>query len=180
VLGVLPGIIGSLQAMETLKLILGIGRIPLGKLTCYDALGSTFRTLKLNRDPQCRLCGDTPEIHGVSNAETGASASCSLTPAHMESITTTELHSILTGNFEGLLIDVREPAEHAIARIDGARLIPLKTLPDVLDSLPRDREILVHCKSGGRSARAVQLLLDHGFNRVKNVSGGIDAWLAEN
>jgi adenylyltransferase/sulfurtransferase len=98
----------------------------------------------------------------------------------MESITTTELHSILTGNFEGLLIDVREPAEHAIARIDGARLIPLKTLPDVLDSLPRDREILVHCKSGGRSARAVQLLLDHGFNRVKNVSGGIDAWLAEN
>ena len=180
VLGVLPGIIGSLQAMETLKLILGIGSTPLGKLTCYDALGSTFRTLKLNRDPQCRLCGETPEIHGVSNAETGASASCSLTPAHMESITTTELRAIITGNFEGLLIDVREPAEHAIARIDGARLIPLKTLPDVLDSLPRDREILVHCKSGGRSARAVQLLLDHGFNRVKNVSGGIDAWLAEN
>jgi adenylyltransferase/sulfurtransferase len=180
VLGVLPGIIGSLQAMETLKLILGIGSVPLGKLTCYDALGSAFRTLKLNRDPQCRLCGDQPEIHSVSNPETTASATCILTHEDMESITTTELRAILNGNFEGVLIDVREPEEHAVARIDGARLIPLKTLPDELASLPRDREILVHCKAGGRSAKAVQLLLDHGFHRVKNVSGGIDAWLAEN
>ena len=76
VVGVLPGIIGSLQAMETLKLILGIGSVPLGKLTCYDALNSAFRTLKLNRDPQCRLCGDQPDIHSVSNAETTASAAC--------------------------------------------------------------------------------------------------------
>jgi adenylyltransferase/sulfurtransferase len=179
VLGVLPGIIGSLQAMETLKLILGIGSVPLGKLTCYDALGSTFRTLKLNRDPQCRLCGDHPEIHSVSNPETTAPATCTLTHEDMESITTTELRAILIGNFEGLLIDVREPDEHAVARIEGARLIPLKTLPDELAGLPRDREILVHCKAGGRSAKAVQLLLDHGFHRVKNVSGGIDAWLAE-
>ena len=180
VLGVLPGIIGSLQAMETLKLILGIGSVPLGKLTCYDALGSAFRTLKLNRDPQCRLCGDAPEIHSVSNTETTAPASCSYTPEYMESITTTELRIILTGDFKGLLIDVREPEEHAVARIEGARLIPLKTLPDELASLPQDREILVHCKAGGRSAKAVQLLLDHGFTRVKNVTGGIDAWLAEN
>jgi molybdopterin/thiamine biosynthesis adenylyltransferase/rhodanese-related sulfurtransferase len=179
VLGVLPGIIGSLQAMETLKLILGIGSVPLGKLTCYDALNSAFRTLKLNRDPQCRLCGDQPDVHSVSNPETTASAACTLTPEHMESITTTELRAILAGNFTGLLIDVREPDEHAAARIEGARLIPLKTLPDELDSLPRNREILVHCKAGGRSARAVQLLLDHGFTRVKNVTGGIDAWLAE-
>ena len=77
------------------------------------------------------------------------------------------------------VVDVREPEEHAVARIEGARLIPLRTLPDELDGLPRDREILVHCKAGGRSAKAVQLLLDHGFHRVKNVSGGIDAWLAE-
>ena len=180
VLGVLPGIIGSLQAMETLKLILGIGSVPLGKLTCYDALNSAFRTLKLNRDPQCRLCGDHPDIHGVSNPETTASATCALTSEHMESITTTELRATLTGNFEGLLIDVREPEEHAVARIEGARLIPLKTLPNELASLPRDREILVHCKAGGRSAKAVHLLLEHGFTRVRNVSGGIDAWLAEN
>ncbi len=180
VLGVLPGIIGSLQAMETLKLILGIGVVPLGKLTCYDALNSAFRSLKLNRDPQCRLCGAHPDIHSVSNAETHATATCDFTPATMESITTTELRARLSGKFAGLLIDVREPDEYAVAHIEGSRLIPLKTLPDELDSLPTDREILVHCKSGGRSAKAVQVLLGHGFTRVKNVAGGIDAWLADN
>jgi len=180
VLGVLPGIIGSLQAMETLKLVLGIGVVPLGKLTCYDALNSAFRSLKLNRDPQCRLCGDYPNIHHVSNAETTASVTCNLASESMESITTIELRALLSGDFNGLLIDVREPAEYAVARIEGSRLIPLKTLPDELDSLPADREILVHCKSGGRSAKAVQLLLNHGFTRVRNVAGGIDAWLAEN
>lgn len=179
VLGVLPGIIGSLQAMEALKLILGIGTVPFGRLTCYSALQSTFRSLKLNRDPRCRLCGDAPEIHGVSNAETTASATCAFTPEHMESITTAELRTLLQGNYEGLLIDVREPDEHAAAHIEGSRLIPLKTLPEQLDSLPRDREILVHCKAGGRSARAVQLMLDQGYTRVRNVTGGMDAWLAE-
>ena len=179
VLGVLPGIIGSLQAMETLKLILGIGVVPLGKLTCYDALNSAFRSLKLNRDPQCRLCGDHPEIHSVSNPETTASTACDFTSDTMESITTTELRALLAGNFDGLLIDVREPDEYAVAHIDGSRLIPLKTLPDELASLPTDRGILVHCKAGGRSAKAVQLLLDQGFTRVKNVAGGMDAWLAE-
>lgn len=180
VLGVLPGIIGSLQAMETLKLILGIGTPPLGKLTCYDALNSNFRTLKLNRDNQCRLCGDHPDIHNVANAETNSSDFCEIIPENMETITTIELRSLLDGNYEGLLIDVREPDEYEIANIPGSRLIPLQTLPDQLDSLPTDREILIHCKSGRRSARAVELLLDNGFTRVKNVTGGIDAWLAEN
>ncbi len=180
VLGVLPGIIGSLQAMEAIKLILGIGTVPLGKLTCYDALNNAFRSLKLNRDPQCRLCGDHPEISAVSNPETTASATCDLASESMESITTTELRALLSGNFDGLLIDVREPGEYAIAHIEGSRLIPLKALPDELASLPTDREILIHCKAGGRSAKAVQLLLDHGFTRVRNVAGGIDAWLAEN
>ncbi len=179
VLGVLPGIIGSLQAMEAIKLILGIGIVPLGKLTCYDALNSSFRTLKLNRDPECRLCGDHPDIHQVSNAETKASTLCDITHNPMESITTAELRTLLHGNFQGLLIDVREPDEFASARIEGSRLIPLQTLPGEIDSLPKDREILVHCKAGGRSAKAVQLLLDHGFTRVKNVTGGIDAWLKE-
>ncbi len=180
VLGVLPGIIGSLQAMETLKLILGIGQTPLDKLTVYDALGSTFRSLTLRRDPACRLCGAHPEIFSVNNSETTASASCETPTDTMDSLTTLELRDTLSADFQGLLIDVREPDEYAIARIDGSKLIPLKTLPDHLDSLPKDREILVHCKSGGRSAKAIQFLLDHGFTRVKNVSGGIDAWLAEN
>ncbi len=177
VLGVLPGIIGSLQAMEAIKLILGIGTVPLGRLTVYDALHSAFRTLKLNRDPACRLCGASPDLHSVSNQETTAATTC--TPDTMESITTTELRALLASGFSGLLIDVREPAEHAIANIPQARLIPLATVPDQLDSLPRDGEILIHCKAGGRSARAVQFLLDQGFTQVKNVAGGMDAWLAE-
>ncbi len=178
VLGVLPGIIGSIQAMETLKLILQIGSVPLGKLTVYDALQSSFRTLKLNRDPKCRLCGDQPDIQSVSNPETLASASCEISTSHpMDSITTAELRELLDNGFDGLLIDVREPAEHAIAHIEGSRLIPLGTLGDHLAELPKDQEILIHCKSGMRSAKAVQLLLDHGYTQVKNVSGGIDAWL---
>jgi adenylyltransferase/sulfurtransferase len=177
VLGVLPGIIGSIQAMETLKLILGIGTVPLGRLTVYDALGSAFRSLKLMPDPQCRLCGKHPDIHGVSNPETTAADSCNSSPHTMESITTTELRALLDGNFAGVLIDVREPDEHAIARIQGARLIPLKTLPEMLESLPRDRDLYVHCKSGMRSAKAVRMLMERGFTRVHNVHGGIDAWL---
>jgi len=180
VLGVLPGIIGSMQAMETLKIILGIGTIPLGKLNCYDALNSNVRGIKLNRDPQCRLCGDSPEITSVSNPETTASASCDFTSEHMDSITTSELRALLDNNFQGILLDVREPDEYAAANIEGSLLIPLQTLPGQLDTLPKDKEILIHCKSGRRSARAVELLLENGFTNVKNVDGGIDAWLAEN
>ena len=179
-LGVLPGIIGSLQAMEAIKLILGIGQVPLGKLTIYEALGTTFRTITLRRDSTCKLCGDSPEITSVVNAETTAPPTCDILDPSMESITTTELRDVLSQGFQGLLIDVREPEEHAVARINGSRLIPLKTLPDLLSSLPRDQQILVHCKAGGRSAKAVRLLLDNGFSRVKNVAGGMDSWLAEN
>ena len=179
VLGVLPGIIGSLQAVEAIKLILGIGNIPLGQLTVYDALGSAFRTLRLRRDPECRLCGERPQIHQVSNAQTTASDHCTPTSNIMDTITVTELHALLADNYQGLLIDVREPDEHALANIPQARLIPLATLPDHLDSLPRDRQIHIHCKAGGRSARAVKFLLDSGFSRVSNVSGGMDAWLEQ-
>ncbi len=178
VLGVLPGIIGSIQAMEALKLVLGIGVVPLGQLTVYDALQSRFRTLTLHRDPHCRLCGDHPDIHGVSNPETRGPSPCSSTMT-MPSITTTELRALLEGEFQGILIDVREPGEHAICRIEGARLIPLGTLKEQLHTLPKDRDIHVHCKSGMRSAKAVDLLLNHGFTRVRNVEGGIDAWLKE-
>ncbi len=179
VLGVLPGIIGSLQAMEVIKLILGIGKIPLGQLTVYDALTSAFRTLRLRRDPACRLCGERPQIHQVANTETTASDACSHPSHTMESITVTELHALLANDFTGLLLDVREPDEHALANIPQARLIPLATLPEHLDSLPRDRDILIHCKAGGRSARAAMFLLENGFTRVKNVTGGMDAWLEQ-
>jgi sulfur-carrier protein adenylyltransferase/sulfurtransferase len=179
VLGVLPGIIGSIQAMEAIKLILGIGEPPLGKITAYDALQSRFRTLTLRRDPHCRLCGASPEITSVRNPETLAQTSCTTSASTMQTITTAELRTLLAGDFQGLLIDVREPHEHAMANIEGARLIPLATLMEHIDSLPTDLDILVHCKMGMRSARAVEMLMDRGFTRVKNVLGGIDAWLEE-
>lgn len=97
----------------------------------------------------------------------------------MPSITATELRKLLANDYQGLLIDVREPYEHEYTRIDGARLIPLATLPGHLDELPRDRDIHIHCKSGMRSGRAVEFLMEHGFTRVFNVTGGIDAWLEE-
>jgi len=180
VLGVLPGVIGSIQAMEAIKLILGVGVPPLGKLTIYDALGSSFRNIKLRRDPACRLCGDNPNVDSVSNPETLAPAYCEI-HEDMETITTTELRQRLSsGNFHAVLLDVREPDEYALANIPGAQLIPLGTLENHIAELPKDREILIHCKSGRRSARAVDLLLANGFTDVKNVEGGIDAWLAEN
>jgi len=178
VLGVLPGIIGSLQAMEALKIILGIGTVPLGQLTAYDALQSRFRTVKIHRDPYCRLCGNHPDIHGVSNFETNDLTNCQ-TSTTMSSITTTELRTLLADDFQGVLIDVREPGEHAISWIEGSRLIPLGTLKDQLHTLSKDHDIYIHCKSGMRSAKAVDLLLNHGFTRVSNVEGGIDAWLKE-
>jgi adenylyltransferase/sulfurtransferase len=179
VLGVLPGIIGSLQAMEALKLLLGIGEIPLGLLTVYDALHTRFRTLKLERDPQCRLCGGRPAIHSVDNPETKGRSTCYTTQDEMPSITTSQLRDMLAENFTGLLIDVREPHEHAMARIEGARLIPLGSLMEHVNSLPADRDIYLHCKMGMRSARAAEMLVARGFTRVWNVEGGIDAWLAE-
>jgi adenylyltransferase/sulfurtransferase len=179
VLGVLPGIIGSIQAMEALKLLLGIGTVPLGKLTLYDALQSTFRTLTLRRDPQCRLCGEHPEIHHITNAETTVCSNCNLTPTDMESITTSELRKKIAAGLDGLLIDVRQPEEYEVAHIDGSRLIPLAELESQLDSLPKEQTIYLHCKAGGRSARAVQLMESHGFRKAVNVTGGMDQWLKE-
>lgn len=176
VLGVLPGIIGSLQAMEAIKLVLGIGTVPLGQLTIYDALRSSFRTIRLQRDSRCRLCGDTPQIHSISNPETTASPACRTTTQNMKTITASELRKLLENQFQGLLIDVREPHEHAMSRIEGARLIPLGTLPGQVDNLPTDKDIYIHCKMGMRSARAVEFLMERGFTRVANVTGGIDAW----
>ena len=174
VLGVLPGVIGSLQAMETIKLMLGIGEPPLGKLTCYDALNTSFRNLRLRRDPSCRLCGDHPSIFSVENDETTASASCSI--PGMPTITVEELAARLDAGESPFILDVRQPEEEAEGTIPGAILIPLATLPSRLGEIPADREILVHCKAGGRSARAVAFLHEAGFPQAVNVEGGINAW----
>lgn len=175
VLGVLPGIIGSLQAMEAIKLLLGIGEPPLGKLLCYDALRTSFRTLRLARDPGCRLCGGNPTVDSLHNPETLASASCQVSDPALPSITIEQLAGFLE-NGTPTLIDVRRPDEHAVASIPGSTLIPLHELPERLAEVPRDSTVYVHCKSGMRSAKAVALMRENEIDAI-NVEGGIDAWL---
>ena len=178
VLGVLPGVIGSLQAMETIKLLLGIGDPPLGKLLCYDALATTFRNLRLRRDPACRLCGDAPSIDTVMNPETNASASCSVPATDVPAISAGDLAARIDAGEGPFVLDVRQPEEEAEGVIPGARMIPLPELPERLAEIPADREIFVHCRSGGRSSRAVKLLREAGISGAVNITGGINAWNA--
>ncbi|MFD2255763.1 molybdopterin-synthase adenylyltransferase MoeB [Luteolibacter algae] len=177
VLGVLPGIIGSLQAMEAIKLILGAGEPPLGNILIYDALKTTFRSLRLPHDPSCRLCGSAPTITSVSNAETNASASCAVTDPNMKAITASELKDMLAADdFNALLIDVREPEEYDVINIPQAKLVPLQTIPTYAKNLPKDTRIILHCKAGMRSAKACEYLSSLGFTDVTNVTGGMDAF----
>lgn len=177
VLGMLPGIMGSLQAMEAIKLILGVGEPPLGKLTLYDGLATSFRQVTIHRDPQCRLCGEAPDITSVDNTETRSASHCPTSPDTMNSISVEELKAKIEAGLDGLLVDVRQPEEYEAACIECSRLIPLAELPDKHGELPKDQTIYVHCKAGGRSARAVEFLVQQGYSKAINVSGGMDAWL---
>jgi adenylyltransferase/sulfurtransferase len=173
VLGVLPGIIGMLQAIETLKLILGIGEPLVGRLLHFDALKVKFRELNLRRDPQCPVCGENPTIFSPIDYEQFCGAS---DEAAIPEMSPHELKRRMDAGEPFELIDVREPFECEIARIDGATLIPLGEITDRLDELSDEQPIVVHCHSGKRSAQAVGLLQQHGFTKVYNLEGGIDAW----
>ncbi len=178
VLGVLPGLIGAIQATETIKLILGIGTPLIGRLTLYDALTMRTREVRIRKDPACAICGDQPTIRSLQPlagycAGGGRDAPSPLDPA--DEIDATELHQRIDRP-ETFLLDVRQPSEWEIARLPGAVLIPLDALPDRLDDLPRDREICIYCLSGGRSARALRLLRDAGFHAARHLRGGIRAW----
>jgi molybdopterin/thiamine biosynthesis adenylyltransferase/rhodanese-related sulfurtransferase len=173
VLGVLPGIIGMLQAIETIKLIVGIGEPLVGRLVHFDALKVKFRELNLRRDPECPVCGENPTIFSPIDYEQFCGA------RNEEAIPTMSAHELkrkidARERFE--LIDVREAFEYEMARIDGAKLIPLGEIAERADELPRERPIVVHCHSGQRSAQAVRLLQHRGFANVYNLEGGIDAW----
>ncbi|HYD53976.1 MAG TPA: molybdopterin-synthase adenylyltransferase MoeB [Gemmatimonadaceae bacterium] len=180
VLGVLPGIVGTIQATETIKLLLGIGEPLVGRLLLIDTLGMQFRTVKVRRDPSCPACG-TRTLRELIDYE----QFCGTTPAgapatdEIPEITPTELAAKRARGDDVDLIDVREPHEWAIARIDGARLIPLGALGDAMGTLNPAREIVVHCKSGVRSARAVRQLQEAGFANVRNLAGGILRWSDE-
>jgi molybdopterin/thiamine biosynthesis adenylyltransferase/rhodanese-related sulfurtransferase len=172
VLGVLPGLVGTIQATETIKLILGIGEPLIGRLLLVDALTAQFRTVKIRRDPTCPACG-THEIQELIDYD----AFCGgVEPVSVKEITPRELAQKLARGDDFDLIDVREPIEWEIAHIEGARLVPLSTFPDAIRELDASREIVVQCKVGGRSARAADALIAAGFRNVTNLAGGITRW----
>ncbi|PYJ74392.1 MAG: molybdenum cofactor biosynthesis protein MoeB [Verrucomicrobia bacterium] len=174
VLGVLPGFIGMLQAIETIKLIVGIGDPLVGRLLYFDALKVKFRELNVRRDPQCPVCGENPTIFSPIDYEQfcGARRDEKAIPR----MSAHELKQKMDAREPFELIDVRETYEYEIARIDGARLIPLGEIAERADELRRDRPIVLHCHSGRRSAEAVRLLQQRGFGNIYNLEGGIDAW----
>ncbi len=180
VLGVLPGTIGSLQATEALKLILGIGDTLIGKLMLYNALDMTFEYVKLRKNPNCKICGPNPEVTELIDYE----AFCGV-PGHDHEegsvgggwdITATELSQRLQQGNHIHLLDVREPHELQISKLEGAELIPLGHLAARLSELDSAHEMVVFCKAGTRSARALELLVSAGFRKVKNLKGGINSW----
>jgi sulfur-carrier protein adenylyltransferase/sulfurtransferase len=175
VLGVLPGIIGSIQAMETIKLILGAGEPLIGRLLLFDALKLSFRELKLEKDPDCPVCGPRPTITELIDYE--AFCGVGAEPSYDgQEITAAELATEWKRNPELLVIDVRDPHEYEIARIEGANLIPLSQLPERLGELDGHREIVTHCHHGARSLKALEILKGAGFSKVRSLRGGIDAW----
>jgi adenylyltransferase/sulfurtransferase len=186
VLGVLPGIVGTIQATEALKLILGIGEPLIGRFVIYDALRMRFREIRLRKDPECPACGTHPTIRRLQRYEVSCAPGERPQPVETTAsardrseMTVRELKARIDAGDPPILVDVREPGEFEICRIPGARLIPLGQLPARLADLDKDREIVLHCKSGARSARAAAILRQQGFAHARNLAGGILAWIAE-
>ena len=176
VLGILPGLVGVIQATETIKLILGSGEPLIGRLLLVDALSMRFRELKLRKNPDCPVCGQHPTVKelidynqfcGIRGEESAAATMADMTPE--------ELKRRLDAGEDLFVLDVREPHEYQICNL-GGYLIPLNDLPKRISELDSSREIVVHCKMGGRSAKAVEFLNKSGFHKVHNLAGGINAW----
>lgn len=180
VLGVLPGIIGTLQALEVIKLLLGEGEPLVGRLVLFDALKFKFREMKLRKNPDCPICGDDPSIHALVDYEEFCGimkpAPASKKVDEDTEITVEQLKLRLDRGDDLFILDVREPREYEIVNL-GAPLIPLSELTKRYGELDPTKEIVVHCKMGGRSAKAATFLRQHGFKKVKNLLGGIDAWV---
>jgi adenylyltransferase/sulfurtransferase len=180
VLGILPGTIGLIQATEAVKLILGIGEPLVGRLMLYDALGMRFRELKLRKNPECPVCGDHPTVTKLIDyqqfcgiPQQAPKQESKVTEGEIE---VTEVKEKMDRGDNFVLIDVREPHEYQICSIPGAKLIPLGEVPKRLDELDKNADIVIHCKSGMRSARACGILKAAGFEHVRNMKGGILAW----
>ena len=181
VLGILPGTIGLIQATEAVKLIIGRGRTLVGRLMLYDALEMKFRELKLRKNPKCPLCGENPTIKALIDYD----QFCGITPQPVAAvpskegafeITPEELKALVDRGVAPKILDVREPHEFDICRIPNSILIPLGQVSARLNELNPNEEIVVHCKMGGRSAKAVDVMRKAGFKKVKNLTGGINRW----
>jgi molybdopterin/thiamine biosynthesis adenylyltransferase/rhodanese-related sulfurtransferase/molybdopterin converting factor small subunit len=183
VLGVLPGIIGVIQATEAIKLILGVGEPLIGRFLIYDALKMRFRELKLRKDQDCPVCGTHPTVTKLIDYE----QFCGIRPepaaqptgagVNEWETTSVDLKKRMDAGDDVFILDVREPNEYQICRIPGSVLIPLGELPRRYAELPKDKDIVAHCKMGGRSAKAMEFLQSVGFKRVKNLKGGILDWI---
>lgn len=180
VLGVLPGIVGCLQANEAIKLIIGKGQPAVGRLVLFDAMDMKFRELKLRKSPECPICGDHPTIDhlidyhefcGVPHPDAGQEVTLL-----EDEWSVRQLKERLDSGEKPIIIDVREPNEYQIARLDDTLLIPLGDLPLRYYEIPREGPVVVHCKMGGRSRQAVDFLKSMGYSNVVNLAGGIDAW----
>ena len=185
VLGILPGIIGIIQATEAIKLILGQGEPLIGRLLLFDALKMKFKELKLRRNPECPLCGENPTIKELIDYDqfcgVGTQAEEEQVSDDGWEISVTDLKKRLDRGDKLTIIDVREPHEWQISNLEeyGSRLIPLGQIKDRLSEINPDEEIMLHCKMGGRSAKAYEILKNAGYTKIKNVKGGITAWANE-
>lgn len=183
VFGVLPGTIGTLQATEALKLILGLGEPMIGRLLLYDALLGSFDYISLRKNPGCRVCSQNPEItelidYAAFCGVPGYDQQHAALDADWE-IDPQDLALRLKGDERIRLIDVREPHELEISRLEGEESIPLGVFASRMHELDSAEPVVLFCKSGARSARALQMLLSAGFSKVKNLRGGINAWARE-
>jgi molybdopterin/thiamine biosynthesis adenylyltransferase/rhodanese-related sulfurtransferase/molybdopterin converting factor small subunit len=176
VLGILPGTIGLIQATETVKLILGIGEPLVGRLLLYDALGMRFRELKLRKNPECPVCGEHRTITKLIDYQQFCGIPAQEPKVTEGEIEVTEVKAMLDRGDSFVLLDVREPHEYKIASIPGAKLVPLGEVARRLDEFDKNADIVIHCKSGMRSAKACGILKQAGFEHVRNMKGGILAW----
>jgi adenylyltransferase/sulfurtransferase len=182
VLGVLPGIIGCIQATEILKLALGKGSSLIGRLLLFNALEMKFRELRLRPDPQCPLCGENPTITKLIDYQQfcGIVPETAAAAGNPDEVSVQDMKRALEDPKLGIkVIDVREADEYQIAHVSGVPLLPLSVLPQRFSELDPNQQIYIHCKSGGRSMKALHLLRGHGFKYLKSVKGGINAWSDE-
>ena len=179
--GVLPGTVGTIQATEVIKLILGFGEPLIGKLLLYDAGDMSFQTIHLQKNPRCKVCGENPSVTHLIDYEQfcGVPTRGHAQVEDVEEVTVSELSARLRQGASLILLDVREAVEQQVSHLPDARLIPLGQLPTRLTELDRGAEIIAFCRTGVRSAQAVGVLRAAGFQRARSLRGGINAWVRE-